>query len=62
MNKIYLFLREVKHQIFTSVFGFSSTCQHSPSCSEYTKNAVKKHGIIKGGVKSFKRIMSCVAY
>ena len=36
-----------------------SSCRYTPTCSQYTIEAVKKHGIIKGGWLSIKRIGSC---
>ncbi len=36
-----------------------SSCRYTPTCSEYTIIAVKKHGIIKGCWLSAKRISSC---
>ncbi|NDP19620.1 MAG: membrane protein insertion efficiency factor YidD [Paludibacter sp.] len=35
------------------------SCRYTPTCSDYTIQAVKKHGIIKGGWLSIKRIGSC---
>ena len=29
-------------------------CKHTPSCSEYSYQAISKYGIIKGGLKSTK--------
>ena len=34
-------------------------CRYTPTCSEYAIEAVKKHGIIKGGWLAIKRIGSC---
>ena len=34
-------------------------CRYTPTCSEYTIEAVKKHGILKGGWLAIKRISSC---
>ena len=34
-------------------------CRYTPTCSEYTIEAVKKHGVIKGGWLAIKRISSC---
>lgn len=34
-------------------------CRYTPTCSAYTIEAIKKHGIIKGGWLSIKRISSC---
>jgi len=36
-----------------------SSCRYTPTCSQYTIEAVKKHGVIKGGWLSIKRIGSC---
>lgn len=36
-----------------------ATCRYSPTCSTYTLNALKKHGLFKGGLLSLKRIISC---
>jgi hypothetical protein len=38
---------------------FPSVCRFYPSCSEYTYQAIKKYGIIKGGFLGIKRILSC---
>jgi hypothetical protein len=34
-------------------------CRYSPTCSDYSIQAMGKHGVIKGGLKSFKRIVRC---
>jgi putative membrane protein insertion efficiency factor len=34
-------------------------CRFLPSCSEYTLEAVEKHGAVKGGWLGLKRICSC---
>lgn len=35
------------------------SCRYTPTCSEYTIEALKKHGPIKGLYLSIKRIISC---
>ena len=35
------------------------SCRYSPTCSEYSIEALKTYGFIKGLLLSFKRIMSC---
>ena len=34
-------------------------CRFHPTCSEYTYQAIEKHGVIKGSTKGIWRIMKC---
>ena len=34
-------------------------CKYYPTCSEYTRQAVDKYGIIKGSLLGIKRILKC---
>ncbi|WP_368489254.1 membrane protein insertion efficiency factor YidD [Clostridium sp. BJN0013] len=34
-------------------------CRFYPTCSQYVLEALQKHGIIKGGFMSIKRILRC---
>ena len=36
-----------------------STCRYTPTCSEYAKQSLVKHGLIKGSFISVKRIIKC---
>jgi len=36
-----------------------SSCRYTPTCSEYSKQALLKHGVLKGGKLAIKRIASC---
>lgn len=36
-----------------------NTCRFTPTCSEYTIEALNQHGILKGGILSFFRILRC---
>ncbi len=36
-----------------------SACRYSPTCSHYTIEGLKTHGLLKGGWLSLKRIASC---
>lgn len=38
---------------------YPATCRYTPTCSEYSVTALKKHGPWKGGWLSIKRIASC---
>ncbi|WP_238253428.1 membrane protein insertion efficiency factor YidD [Capnocytophaga cynodegmi] len=46
------------YQLFISPLK-PSTCRYTPTCSQYTLEALKKHGILKGGWYAIKRIFSC---
>ena len=36
-----------------------SNCRHIPTCSEYTFDAIKYHGVVKGVTLGAKRISKC---
>lgn len=36
-----------------------ASCRYNPTCSHYTVEALKKHGLFYGGWLSVKRIFSC---
>ncbi|WP_373496894.1 membrane protein insertion efficiency factor YidD [Aquiflexum sp.] len=38
---------------------FPSSCRYTPTCSQYTKEAILKYGVFKGGWLGIKRIASC---
>lgn len=55
--KPFLFIIRI-YQTFISPFT-PATCRYQPTCSHYTKEALLKHGLLKGGLLSIKRIFSC---
>jgi len=58
MKKIVLKLL-VFYKKHISGSGIGGHCRFTPSCSEYTYEAVKKYGVIKGLFLGFKRILRC---
>jgi putative membrane protein insertion efficiency factor len=38
---------------------FPPSCRYTPTCSQYTIDAIKKYGVFKGGWLSVKRISRC---
>ena len=34
-------------------------CKYYPTCSEYTKQAIQKYGVVKGGIIGIWRILRC---
>ncbi|WP_092852804.1 membrane protein insertion efficiency factor YidD [Algibacter pectinivorans] len=53
----FLFIIKV-YQTFISPLT-PATCRYNPTCSHYTKEALQKHGLFKGGWLAIKRIFSC---
>ena len=52
-----IFLIEIYQKYISGLFG--RKCRFYPTCSEYTKQAIDKYGIIKGSLKGIKRILKC---
>ena len=48
----------ISYQRFISPYNGQS-CRYLPTCSEYTKEAINTHGIIKGLAFGLKRILRC---
>ncbi|MEG3641436.1 membrane protein insertion efficiency factor YidD [Magnetococcus sp. PR-3] len=46
------------YQLFISPI-LPPSCRHSPSCSQYAIEALKKHGALKGSWLAFRRILRC---
>jgi uncharacterized protein len=46
------------YQYFISPF-FPNSCRYIPSCSEYSLQAYKKHGFIKGTWLTINRLRKC---
>ncbi len=55
----YLFIYLVRfYQVAISPFK-PPTCRYTPTCSQYTIEALQKYGVLKGGWLAIKRIGSC---
>lgn len=46
------------YQVVISSFT-PATCRFEPTCSQYSIEALRTHGILKGGFLAIKRISSC---
>ena len=55
----YTLIRLIKTYKFLISPLFGPSCRYMPTCSEYSIEALKTFGFIKGSFLSLKRIMSC---
>ncbi|MFR1672532.1 MAG: membrane protein insertion efficiency factor YidD [Candidatus Gastranaerophilaceae bacterium] len=56
MQKIVLFLISIYQKISKYT---PATCRFTPTCSEYTRQAIVKYGVLKGVWLGIKRICKC---
>ena len=54
-QKILIFHIAIARQLFLT----DKVCRFTPTCSEYTYQAVEKYGVVKGLFLGLKRIIRC---
>ena len=67
MKKPILFLITVYQKVLSPDTGFlpalfgrnKPTCTYYPTCSEYAKEAIVEHGVLRGGKMAIARIGRC---
>lgn len=65
MKKIFISLIEIYQQYLSfdrgllRIFAPFGACRYYPTCSEYTKQAILKHGLWQGSYLGLKRILMC---
>jgi putative membrane protein insertion efficiency factor len=57
LKKLFLFLILFYRQGISPFLR--PCCRFQPSCSAYALEAVEKHGVVRGGLLAFKRILKC---
>lgn len=65
MKKVLIYLIDLYQGTLSLDHGWLSRfypygyCKFKPTCSEYSKNAIEKHGVFKGGGLAFYRVLRC---
>lgn len=68
MNKYFQKFFNIPKNLMIAIINFyqknisihtPKNCKYYPTCSEYTKQAVDKYGIIKGSILGIIRILKC---
>lgn len=49
------------YQIFLSPL-LGKQCRYTPTCSQYALEALRKHGLLRGGWLAFRRILRCAPW
>jgi len=68
MTKIFIALIVIYQKILSPDHSWVSfyfphgLCRYSPSCSEYAKQALERHGLVKGLFLSVHRVLRCNPY
>ena len=57
MKKCIIFLIKIYQKTLSPFIG--RNCRYTPSCSEYTIEAINEYGTIKGMIMGFARICRC---
>ena len=57
MKKIFIFLIKIYQVTLSPLLG--SNCRFHPTCSQYTIEAITKHGVYSGIKLGIKRIAKC---
>ena len=57
MKRLFIFLIDAYKLLLSPFFG--QQCRFYPTCSSYAKEAVERHGALRGGWLGLKRILRC---
>jgi putative membrane protein insertion efficiency factor len=57
MKRVFIFLIDAYKLLLSPFFG--QQCRFYPTCSSYTREAIERHGALRGGWLGVKRILRC---
>ena len=57
MKRAFIFLIDLYKLALSPFFG--QQCRFYPTCSSYAKEAIERHGALRGGWLAIKRILRC---
>lgn len=60
MKKLFIGIIEIYKKTLSPIFYLKGIrCKYYPTCSEYTKQAIEKYGVIRGMYLGLKRVLRC---
>lgn len=60
MQRLIIFLIDAYKLLLSPFFG--QQCRFYPTCSSYAKEAIERHGALRGGWLAAKRIVKCAPW
>ncbi|MCL2737729.1 MAG: membrane protein insertion efficiency factor YidD [Alphaproteobacteria bacterium] len=59
MKSLFLFFIKLYQMAISPFIGGRAACRFVPTCSEYAKQAIEKHGCLRGAWLAVRRISRC---
>lgn len=59
LDGVLMLYQRLLSPLIHAVAGPAAGCRFSPTCSEYARQAIRTHGVLRGGWLAFRRILRC---